>query len=333
MIHSADWAPSTIRWRANGPLVEWCHLGDLRFTHPFFEQTIVLAMQHPFNLLFRHGTPLADLRGADTELKLAGFIFHMSRCGSTVVTQMLAALARNVVLSEPTPLDQILRAPARLRDLSEDQLVAWLRGMVAAMGRKRRTEERELFIKLDAWHVLMLPLLRRAFPNVPWIFLYRDPLEVLVSHAQSRPVQMFPGSIDPALLASDPAVLGAMSPDAYTALVLSRCLDAAIAHHQGGLLVAYDELPEIVCTTMLDHFALRYSEAEIGAMRAAAQHDAKNPNARFRPDGEAKRNSASEELRTLARELAPLHARLEALRLASRSNAGALLGTSPNVEP
>ena len=90
--------------------MDWCHLGDLRFTAPFFEQTIGAAMQHPFNLLFGHTTPLAaiadEANACRSDLKLSGLIFHMSRCGSTVVSRMLAALPRNVVLSEPAPVDQ-----------------------------------------------------------------------------------------------------------------------------------------------------------------------------------------------------------------------------------
>src|SRR5262249_57696026 len=102
-------------WTGGGPLVDWWHLGGVRFTDPFFEQTIATAMAHPFNLLFRPATQLRALAAPATpELRPAGLIFHMSRCGSTLVAQMLAALAGNVVLSEPTPLDHVLRAPARL---------------------------------------------------------------------------------------------------------------------------------------------------------------------------------------------------------------------------
>jgi hypothetical protein len=53
--------------------------------------------------------------------------------------------------------------------------------MVAALGQARAGETR-LFLKLDCWHMRDLPLFRRAFPNTPWVFLYRDPVEVLVSH-------------------------------------------------------------------------------------------------------------------------------------------------------
>lgn len=317
MSKPADWVPSTIRWSASGPRVEWCHLGALRFTDPFFEQTLERAMMHPFNLLFAHRTPLVDLmKEAKPDLRLAGLIFHMSRCGSTVVTQMLAALTRNVVLSEPAPIDQILRIWDRLPDVPQPELVQCLRGMVAALGRRRRFEERDLFVKLDAWHILRLPLIRSAFPDVPWIFLYRDPVEVMASIAKWRPAQMFPGRINPALLGMEQSAPLAMPLDEYGARVLETVYTAAL-QHRGGLLVQYGELPEAACGKVLDHFGLPYGQAELAAMRAAAQMDAKNPALRFQPDGEAKQRGASEEIRALAeKRLAPLYARLEALRLA-----------------
>jgi hypothetical protein len=299
-------------------MVEWCHLGDLPITDPIFEQTVDRAMRQPFNLLLSHRTPLHELEQAqNADLNLAGLIFHMSRCGSTVVSQMLAALERNVVLSEPAALDQVVRLPARLPDMPQDRLVPLMRGMVAALGRKRRAE-RDLVIKLDAWHVLLLPLFRRAFPTVPWVFVYREPLEVLSSLARSRPAQMLPNWI-PASLLSPAAVAAAADIDAYAVQVLACYLRAAIdSLADGGLLVEYRELPDI--GRIIDHFGLRYDEVELAAMRSAALQDAKSPRVRFRPDGAAKRAEASEEMRLLTEtHLAPLHARLEALRLAQRS--------------
>jgi len=309
----ASWVPAQIRWTAAGPVVDWCHLGDLRFVAPFFEQTINDAMAHPFNRLFRHSTPLAPVEPDGLELRPRGLIFHMSRCGSTLVSQMLAALPRNVVLSEPTPIDQILHAAGRL---SDNQIAILLRGMTAALGRRRGAQERDLFVKLEGWHVLRLPLIRRAFPDVPWVFLYRDPLEVLASLSDLRPHRMLPGGIDAALLGGD-AAAHAMSPDAYSALVLRRVCEAAIAHAAdgSGLLIEYRDLPRAACGVLLDHFGLRYEVEELACMNEAARFDAKSPRRLYVDDSEAKRHGAGEEIRNLAAELAPLYARLDALRL------------------
>jgi hypothetical protein len=306
------WLPMRIQWTPSGPAVDWCHLGDLRFTDPFFAQTVAAAMDHPFNLLFRCTSALDALPIPQTpELRPAGFIFHMSRCGSTLVTQMLAALASNVVLSEPKPIDQILRVPSRWPGIYSDRLVLWLRALVAALGRHRGATERDLFVKFEGWHALLLPLIRRAFPHVPWIFLYREPLEVLVPMAEQ-----FPADIEPALFGLSWPQAQAMSTAAYCALVLEYICRAAIAQHgDGGLLIEYRELPEAACGPMLDHFGLRCGPEELARMRQTACFDAKRPKTLFTPDAAEKRSAASVELVELAStRLSPLYRELEALR-------------------
>ncbi len=313
------WAPAQIRWTRSGPLVDWCHLGDLRFTDPFFEQTIDRAMAHPFNLLFRRATPLAAMtEPAGCELRPAGLIFHMSRCGSTLASRMLAAPAENVVLSEPGPLDQILRARTRLPGLADVQLVALLRGMTAALGRRRHPEERDLFIKLEGWHMLAFPLIRHAFPEVPCVFLYRDPPEVLASIELERPRQVMPGGIDAALLGLDAASADAMAPSAYGARVLERICRAALAHvADGGRLIEYRQLPDAVVGEMLPHFGLSYGADALARMREVARFDAKRPDLPYADDSEQKRRSTDAEMRDLsATLLAPLYAQLETLRRA-----------------
>jgi len=65
---------------------------------------------------------------------------------------------------------------------------------------QRRFGETHYFIKLDAWHVRSLALIREAFPQTPWIFVCRDPVEVFVSQL-SRPGRLaLPGAIDPEAL-------------------------------------------------------------------------------------------------------------------------------------
>ena len=37
-------------------------------------------------------------------------------------------------------------------------------------------------MKFSSWNVLYLPLVRAAFPVVPWVFVYRHPVEVMVAN-------------------------------------------------------------------------------------------------------------------------------------------------------
>lgn len=111
----AGWVPIRVVESSTPPEVEWCHLGTERFTDPFFQQTIERRLRDPFPLLFRRRSPLDDLSARAVEhpgLAPSGFVFHMSRCGSTLVAQMFAALATTVVISEADPIDAVLRIPA-----------------------------------------------------------------------------------------------------------------------------------------------------------------------------------------------------------------------------
>ncbi len=107
------WIPMRVYWHQARPMVDWGYLGERRFTDPFFEQTIGRCVRHPADLLFRHQTPLeflGELAERRPGLTPTGFIFHLSRCGSTLISQMLAAAPKHVVISEASPIDAILRA-------------------------------------------------------------------------------------------------------------------------------------------------------------------------------------------------------------------------------
>jgi hypothetical protein len=177
-----------------------------RITDPFFAQTVERSLRHPAHMLFRHDTPmeaLGELNEQSPGAPPKGFIFHASRCGSTLIAQMLAAQPENVVISEASPVDVVLRSHLRDPGISEEQRILWLRWLLNAFGQRRFGEEKRLFVKFDSWHALFLPLIRRAFPDVPWIFVYREPVEVLLSHGRRRGGQMIPGVLEPGLFGWD----------------------------------------------------------------------------------------------------------------------------------
>src|SRR6185437_2103705 len=143
------WVPLDAGWRAGEFCVDWCHLGDAPLREPFFDDTLAKCLALPFNQLFRPRTAIAalgDWARSEPGLAPSGFIFHMSRCGSTLVAQMLAALARSVVLAEAGPIDAVLRAADGREAPDDDRRALWLRWMVSALGQRRRGDEDRLFI-------------------------------------------------------------------------------------------------------------------------------------------------------------------------------------------
>lgn len=313
---SRGWTPARVGWDGSGPEVEWCYTGEEPFTDPFFEQTLDRCVhRRPFSLLFRPRTPMDALAEGRPGLEPSGFIFHASRCGSTVVTQMLASSTRNLVLSEPRTVDSVLRLP-----VPETQRIDWLRSLVSTLGRPSRAETRYV-LKLDAWSVLLLPIIRRAFPQTPWIFLYRDPVEILVSQLLHRGAHMVPGALSPALFGLEAAAVAAMAPEVYCARVLGAICEAALEREdERAMFVEYRELPGAVLDPIASLFGIDPSRAERTRMKAAAKRDAKNPVLAFEDDTAEKRVSATAAVREAVEQwVAEPYRRLEEARRRQRA--------------
>jgi hypothetical protein len=311
-----DWMPVRLSWQSTQGILDWCYVGDERFTEPFFAETVQRLLRHPFNQLLRRQTPLevlAELHERTPGLAPTGFIFHLSRCGSTLVSQMLAALAQNIVVSEAAPVDAVLRAHMHVHGVTDDERQRWLRWIVSALGRPHRADEQHYFIKFDCWHTLDLPLIHATFPDVPWMFLFRDPVEVIVSHLRHRGAHTLPWVVAPEMFGLDADAGLRLAPEDYTARVLAAICRAALEHRHTGdaLFVDYRQLPNAVESLLPNFFRVTYSADERQLMHEAAQRDAKNPVMHFAADTDAKRRAATDGVRqAAARWLDPLHRQL-----------------------
>lgn len=309
------WLPAEVAQVDGRATVAWLRFGRRRLSEPFYDDSLVRRRFLPFNRLFAVRTALDDLEtwaAALPALEPSGLIFHMSRCGSTLAAQMLAAAPAHVVVSEAPPISAITQRD----DLDDDAKVALLRAMAAALGQARNGESR-LFLKLDCWHSRDLPLFRRAFPDTPWVFLYREPVEVMVSQTRRRGAQMAPSLVPPSTFGID--LPDGVPDEDYCARVLAAVCEGAARHARlgGGRLVNYRQLPEALFTEILPHFGAAASEAELQAMRAAAARDAKTPEQAFAPDVQDKQRAATATLRAIcARRLDAAYQRLEAMRTA-----------------
>ena len=314
------WVPFRLYWQGAEPGVEWFYMGAKRFSEPFIEAAANFEVQTPFNSLFRFRTPLgalAEWHDVSPGLKPAGFIFHLSRCGSTLITQMLASLPQNVVVSEAGVLDRMLRSHERAPEAPVGQRLAWVRWLVSALGQRRTGLERHLFIKFDPRNIVDLPLLRMAFPDVPWIFVYRSPVEVMVSNLKAASPLVTRGILGPDFLNFDVSMVAGMDDDEYAARVLGIIAETAARQvvSARGMLVAYRQLPEIVWGDVRRHFELDLTPEDMERLKQAATLDAKHPTRRFESDTEAKRREAGGHTRMLAeRWIAPHYAKLEEIR-------------------
>lgn len=314
------WRPIALVSAQGEWAIDWAHFAGQALTQPFYEDSLRAARQRPFNRLMRVRTSLTTLIDA-APVQMAvpdGLIFHLSRCGSTLVAQMLAAIPGATIVSEPPPLDGVIQLIQANPDLPTTAAIALLRAMAGALGRPDNDGATGPFvIKLDSWHSRALPLLRQAFPDAPWIFLYREPIDILVSHHRMRGMQAVPGMLPAAIFGFGDA--HALSLDDYAAHVLASICQGVLDQppHHGGLLVNYSELPDAVLERICPHFGIMPDAASREAINAASKRNAKAPQDLFRTDTDQKRRSASPSIIAAAAQVGDAYRALEDRRNAA----------------
>jgi gluconate kinase len=253
--------------------VELCRIGRRRFAEPHFTDSVEACLRQPFHNAFRQDLDIDTLaRWVDLHpgLGIGGFVFHMSRSGATRLGQWLAAVPAHRVMAEAPPLDAALRAGTAV---DENTRLRWVRTLVGLLGQTMRDEERRLFVTFDSWHAHQLPLLRRAFPQVPWLFLMRDPVEVLVSHLRRPGAQMVPGLLGPGVPGLAVAEAARLPREVYAARVLGGICEAVeqafASSPQGGQVIDHATLPEALDEVVAAHFGLQ-PDADADARRALA---------------------------------------------------------------
>lgn len=277
-----QWFPVWIEEENNSPVIWWRFLGDQRFTQPFFEDSILRSPIRP-PLICKTTGEFPESFNRITSLKPSAFIFHISRCGSTLLTQLLTASHQCIVISEAPAIDSSLQLCVHQTDGIKDQPIEIFKGVVSALGQVRHQDERHLFIKLDSWHINHLPIIRRTFPDTPLFFIYRNPIEIFFSHQRQRGAQMVPGLISPEMSSIVPEPQDILDLDAYCLKTLTRFfLSAREAADSGELiLINYNQLPELAWNQFAQFFSMELDEQELESMWKRSTWHSKHPAGRF----------------------------------------------------
>jgi len=215
-----DWIPYKLKTEGETAYCQWLYLSDKLFAEPFFDQTISKCKSLKENSqLYRPVSAvsaLTDWAPDLTTLNPSAIIFHVSRCGSTLLSQLLAQNADNIALSEVPFFDDLLRWG--FRNNTVQKILPAVKAAIAFYGIKRNNEQ-HLFIKADSWHIHFYKAYRELFPAIPIILLYRRPDEVIRSHQKQPGMHAVQGVIEPSLFGFDDAVFH-LSLDEYRAKVL-----------------------------------------------------------------------------------------------------------------
>jgi hypothetical protein len=221
-----NWIPYKLVEIDNDAYFEWIYLGDKRYVDPFFDETLMKCKVHYNNSTrYKVVSSVENLIDWSIELicvELKSLLFHVSRCGSTMMTQSLAISSQNIVVAEAPIIDQIIRSD--FFDLDKKRKI--IKSIIALLGQKRFSEEKNLIIKLDSWHIFQIDQLRSIFPKLPFVLLYRNPTEVLKSHTQLKGMHMVPNLLPSSIFGISAQEIQEISFHQYGAVVLEKYFQA-----------------------------------------------------------------------------------------------------------
>jgi len=278
-----NWIPYKLDNQATGLSCRWLNTFEEPFAEPFFDETIRKCIQ----LKDRAKTvgSVSDLSMIEEwsrwleAVAPTAFIFHLSRCGSTLVSQQLAIPDGHIVLSEVPFFDDLLRLPLQDGHYTKRQVSNLLAAAIKYYSQKRTGKEEQLFIKTDCWHILFYEQLRALYPLVPFILLYRSPDEVFNSHKKLPGMQSVPGLIEPEIYGFDPQEIVYHDLDKYFSAVLEKLLtrfNKVAQIDNNALLINYNEGPMPIISKIARFTNLRINDLCLEKMELRARHHSKN---------------------------------------------------------
>lgn len=284
-----SWIPYKLKANANRTDCYWLDTLNEPYSEPFFDGTIAKLKSLPRrNSNYESVSSLAAMgewSAVITDfIEPTALIFHVSRCGSTLISQLLCTDEQNIVLAEVPFFDDILRLPLQNSEVSLKDANALLAASVKYYGQKRTGAEQYLFIKTDSWHISFYKELRALYPATPFILLYRNPVEVFNSHIKLRGIHAVPGLIEPHLFGLQQNELARLTLDGYLIQVLEHYFklyleiaekdeNAHLINYNQGILPITDSLAKIT--------DMQFTPNQMEKMAIRANYHSKDPGKKF----------------------------------------------------
>ena len=296
--------PCELVWCNKTPLVGFAEVDGDELQRPFWYQTVKRRRLVALRTL---DDPALD----DAAVAPAGMIYTAGRSGSTLLSALLSVL----------PGVHALREPAMYRELLEQSAAGartrWIRNLTTVY--RQALGVRRLVIKWKPFVAFHHAEMSAAFPGVPAVFVYRDPVEVALSFCDFPPpmnesfrTEWFPDDIKP----STPDSLEARRQADFAVRVIAAIYDA-IGNANEIRMLDYRSLPQAAWTKVAPFFGLDVDESDRRRMAELARFDPKAvPEKReFKDDSRPKQDRAGAELRALVdRLVGGRYGRLQALR-------------------
>ena len=266
--------PVRIVWAGQVPLLAMGRIDPRRLSGPFWYADVD-----------RHAriealVPLDSVETDTGRLGLIGGVHHMTRCGSTLVMRQISAIPGLFGISEPMVFQQLLDGPAAAPALTRQRirtLVALHRDALAGLADR-------FAIKWLASMTHHAAVLGAALPEVPMLFLHRDPVAVMHSIARDplgEPVRGGQARMAASLrlhgIADNAEIADPLERLAH--LVASCCIAAA---QSGGMArLDYAALPAATTELLLPYFGVTPTLADAQRAANVARHHSKQPGSKL----------------------------------------------------
>jgi hypothetical protein len=267
---------------------------------------------------------------------LSGVVFHESRCGSTLTANILAASNPKAhrVYSESSPPISVLGGSIcgdNYATCSGRVAASMLRDIIYLMSRTNRPlEEERVFFKIQSIGSRHLKIFTTAFPQTPYLMVYRDPVQVMMSHLKGgnlRNANCVRGRGSPPYsvlktvkrYTPNTAVKNIGSED-YCAAHLASITETMVHDRTDyGLPINYDILTDTLYNDVLPYWlnVPRLSDRQLTTVQGVAAVYSKNRGGNrvagsFQSDSEKKEEMASAAVRSAAQTyLTPSYHELE----------------------
>ena len=209
------------------------------------------------------------------------------------------------MIKEAEPVQQLLGV--EYEEAFRDHRASYFQSLISMYGHRRLPVHERYFVKFSSNHVKQMDMVRRLYPGVPWLFLYRNPYEIIPTFLDGpawfiRNKNTAEGAFDAALPIE---VVERMSNLAFSVQVESATLRIAIENTcDHCLFVDYTQLKPENLPRILRFFGINVNGEEYGGMVEQFGFYSKSDgkSVPFVPDGASKRDKVTDEIRAAIEE-------------------------------
>ena len=163
---------------------------DLDFDRPFLHMAMEgLKKLDTAKELAKATLTFAELRAlvGDRTPDTSGMVFHVGRCGSTLVSRMIGHDRSRLVLREASVIGGLHRESGGMGGASTFAIEQAMKDTLCCYDAFAETRGQRGVVKHSSWESFTIGRLAELLPETPIVFVYRDPIETIESSLDGHP--------------------------------------------------------------------------------------------------------------------------------------------------